>query len=133
MKNRSLIVMTVVLAFVLFAGMALAATHTPQEITTSGLNITPETTVATANEFDNDGSMFLYLNNGSGATLYYTVTVPGQIAGFSIEDITGSVANGVTEYVGPFDPTYCNAADGNVDYALSTTSSVSVAVLELDY
>ena len=130
-KNSVLIVLVLVLV-VAMAGVAYAATLTPQEITTSGLVVTPAAAPGVANEFANTGKQFIWLNNASGGTLYYTVTVPGKVGGFDLTDITGSVANNLAEYVGPFNPTYCNAADGNVDFALSTVTTVSVAVLEVD-
>jgi len=131
-QKTSVLIILVVGLLLLMAGVAYAATLTPQTITTAGLNVTPEASVGTANEFANNGKQVIWLNNASGGTLYYTVTVPGKVAGFELTDITGSVASGVAEYVGPFNPTYCNAADGNVDFSLSTTTSVSVAILELD-
>lgn len=129
--NRSLLIVFVLALLLTMAGVAYAATLTPQVITTSGLVITPVAATGTTYEFANDGHQAIYINNGSGGTLYYTVTVPGTVGGYSLEDITGSVANGAAEYVGPFNPTYTNASDGNVDFTISTTDTVTLAVIEL--
>lgn len=131
MKRNMLFVVIAALLFVL-VGVAYAATLTPQVITTSGLVITPVAATGTTYEFANDGHQAIYINNGSGSTLYYTVTVPGTVGGYTLEDITGSVANGTAKYIGPFNPTYVNASDGNVDFTISVTTSVYLAVLELD-
>ena len=132
MKRNVVLIALVVGLLALMVGVAYAATLTPQTISTSGLIVTPEAAPGTSNEFANDGKQVIYLNNGSGGTLYYTVTVPAKVGGFDLTDLTGSVANGVAKYIGPFNPTYVNAADGHVDFALSTVSSVDVAILSLD-
>lgn len=131
MKNRGLAFVFVLALLLMLAGMAYAVTLTPQEITTSGIIITPVATIGTANEFANSGHEFLYITNGSGDTIYYTITVPAMVGGYNLEDISGTVAAGKTKLVGPFNPTYVNAADGNVDIAFNSTTTVTVAVLKL--
>ena len=129
--NRSLLIVFVLALLLTMAGVAYAATLTPQVITTSGLVITPVAATGTTYEFANDGHQAIYINNGSGGTLNYTITIPGRVGGYELEDITGSVADGTAKYIGPFNPTYANAADGNVDFTISVTNSVTLAVIEL--
>lgn len=131
MKTGFVVAIVVVLMLAL-AGVAYAATLTPQVITTDGLVVTPVAGSGTgAYEFPNTGREFIYIENGSGGELDYTVTIPGKVGGYELEDITGAVATGTTVYVGPFNPTYANNASGNVGFTVSVTSSVNLAVLRL--
>ncbi len=125
------IVILLAISLALLGGVAYAVTLTPQTITTDGLVITPVAATNTEYEFSNLGREFIYINNASASTLNYTVTIPGTVSGYELEDITGTVGSGVTVYVGPFNPTFANAADGNVDFTIDITASVTLAVLRL--
>lgn len=132
MKRNLFIVVLALLMVVFMAATVWAATLTPQEITKSGIIVTPVTITDTTHTFANDGNQFIYIANASGDTIAYTVTIPGTIGGYNIEDVSGTVADGVTKYVGPFNPTYSNDSSGNVDFATNTATSVTLAVLELN-
>ncbi len=131
MKHIAVLVIAVFL-ILMMVGVVYATTLTPQTITTSGLVVTPVAGSGTGEyEFNNTGREFIYIENNSGGSLDYTITIPGTVGGYALEDITGSVADGTVEYIGPFNPTYANAADGNVDFTISVTTSVNLAVLRL--
>lgn len=130
MKSRVSVLIVVILLFALVS-MSYAASLTPQDITTSGIVVTPTTGTATAFEFANTGNEFIYVNNGSGAELTVAVTIPGVVGGFALTDLSVTVVTDTIKLIGPFNPTYANAADGNVDFTISAATSVGVAVLRL--
>lgn len=131
MKRWAILAMAIWL-LVILGGVAYAVTLTPQTITTTGLVVTPVTATDTAYEFNNTGREFIYINNAYTDTLNYTITILGTVGGYALEDITGSVVSGTAKYIGPFNPVYANAADGNVDFTIDIIDgNITLAILRL--
>lgn len=131
MKTKRITAIAVVAGLLLLAGVAYATTLTPRGITPAGLVLTPVPATATEFDFENDGHQAIWFSNGSDSTLNYTVTIPGSVAGYALEDIVGTVISHTELYVGPFNPTYANNASGKVDFTVDITDSVMLAVIEL--
>lgn len=104
---------------------------TPQQVGLDGLDLAFDAADPGGDTFLNDGAMLLVVKNESGSDM--VVTIDSQTAcnyGFD-HDIAETVADGVTDYIGPFATLRFNDGDGNVLVAYDDATDVSVAVLKV--
>jgi hypothetical protein len=110
---------------------------TVQQIVIGGLEFTTAAATDGTDEFDNDGSTFLYVDNQNAADCEVTIAqqtacpVPGATVGD--HDVVVDVTAGETRMIGPFAKKYFDDVDEhvNVTYELSPPTSVSVAAIKM--
>lgn len=87
-------------------------------------------TVTAGLDFPNDGRVFLMITNPSGATANITVTTPYEYEGFTVQDLTFTVAAGATKFAGPLSPVLFNDSSGNANVQ-ADLNGVTVAALRM--
>lgn len=112
------------------APLAAATPVSVQTITWTGTTPTFNNASADGNTFVNNGSVLLYIKNGSGATITATLTTPQTVHGLAVSDLSVAVAAAGEKVAGPFGPETFNDSDGKVTVSWSATSSVTFAVLD---
>jgi len=109
------------------------AEYTVQTIGRSGLDISDAelTAVSASDTFENDGSTFLLVKNGSGGSLTVTFTITETVDGQSVTDRTLAVADGEIYLAGPFPKGQYNDSNGDVTVGYSATTSVKALAMKL--
>ena len=103
---------------------------TTQTITKSGVIITP-VAMSVSDTFVNNGKTVLEIVNASGTTRTITVnSIAACDQGFD-HDVSFTVANGVTKFVGPFDISRFNNSTGYATVTVDVAASVTIAVISL--
>lgn len=75
-------------------------------------------------------SIYLAVDNGSGASVTVTLATPATVEGFAVAENAVTVAAGATAFIGPIDPALYRASDGLCAITYSASASVTVAALE---
>lgn len=96
----------------------------------TGVVATPYTPAA-SDTFKWGDDTVLFVNNGAGAPINVTVTVPGNTEfGQAEPDVVVAVANGTSKVIGPF-PQELRDDDGLVTVAFSSTTTITAQLLKL--
>lgn len=104
---------------------------TVQQVSLTGLSASFTAAATAGDEFPNSGKCVLYLANADSAATTATVaSVTNCSYGFD-HDAVVSIPAGSEIYIGPFNRTRFNAADGNVDVTYSSVVDLTVAVVEV--
>lgn len=109
----------------------MAATAlTVQEIILSGIVPTLAAANVEGNYFDNNGRVYLEVDNGGVSSINVTINsiVPCNY-GFD-HDLVVAVANGAKKKIGVFPPGRFNDANGRVNISYSAVASVTVGVFK---
>lgn len=131
-------------ASLILAGFALVAAPARADISTMTVTQSSKSGVTTARtstglvastrtyKFRNDGRTFLlFEKTGSGACTV-TITTPGTVGGIAIADQTVTVPATTGDVtVGPFPVKLFNDSNGDVQFTVSDTAGLSMAVLRL--
>jgi hypothetical protein len=93
----------------------------------AGVSVGAVAAAGGGDKFLNDGSVLLYVKNGSVAPITVTVEAAGTPGGLSFTDPAYVVAAGNDMILGAFNPQYFNDATGfvNLTYSGVTTLTVS--------
>lgn len=105
---------------------------TVQEIGIDGTEVSLTSADSGGDHFPNDGRRVLVVDNGD--TVSHTVTVEAQTKcsqGF-LHDVEVDVPAGSKKYIGPFNKSRFNDADGNVQVSYDDVTSMDVGVIEVD-
>ena len=115
--------------------MAIISTQTVDE---AGVQITTAAVAAEGGDkWDNNGNQQILLKNGSGGSV--TITVTTQVTSFESSqygdatksNTTLAVAAGQLAILGPFNVSAYNDVDGYCNISYSATTSVEVAIFEI--
>lgn len=107
---------------------------TVQAIKTTGNGLTPVyATPSTSDTFPNDGRTFYHVKNASGSSITATITSnaaagPGLAQTNIVETIPATTGD---KMIGPFPPSAFNDANGLVTVAISLTTSITAAAIQL--
>jgi len=105
---------------------------TLQTLTVAGVVVTPVAPTATdGDKFQNDGRVYLYVNNESGAPITATLTAPNTCNQGFTHDLAITVAAGVAKYIGPLSTTRFNDSAGDVKVTCSAVATVTVAAIQV--
>ena len=105
------------------------ATYTTQSIDTVGTAVTLSA-VALTDRFLAAERTFLWVKNGSGASINVTITTPGTIDGLSIADRVVAVPAGADRLIAVPD-TFYRSSDGLADVAYSAITTVTAACVRI--
>lgn len=106
---------------------------TVQNIALTGLNPSYAAAAAGGDTFDNDGSTFFHIKNGSGGSVTVTLTTAGTYPkqGIALADQQVAVPAGEERMIGPFDKGAFNDSNGEISVSYSSATSVTVAAIKL--
>jgi hypothetical protein len=78
----------------------------------------------TGSAFANDGSVILHCKNVDDSDSTLTIDAVGKIDGLTIADVTAVISATTGDiFIGPFNPTYFNQTNGNVQFTSSVTDN----------
>ena len=114
------------------------ATIVPLKIIEDGVTGALASCGAGGDEFNNSGVEFIRIYNGNASTR--TVTVTAQTANFYLPrygkltkaNVTDTVANGETIFLGPFRPSVWNDANDKVQVTYNAVTDLKIEVLYLE-
>lgn len=107
------------------------ATLTVVQAVQTGAALALASAAGGGDEFVNTGKEALIVNNGSGAPVDVTLTTPQTVNGLAVADRAVTVAAGAQSVIGPFPKGLYNDANGKVQIAYSSATSVTVGVLRI--
>jgi hypothetical protein len=112
-----------------YAG-AVAVTAT--QLSRAGIVDTlPTTPTATdGNKVLFDPTMWLEVNNGSGAPINVTIDLPRTVDGQAVADPVVAVSNGVRKKIGPFTADYIQS-DGYIWFTFSAVTTITIGAFRL--
>lgn len=101
-----------------------------QQIVIGGLKPIFTAANADGHAIENDGSMVLYVKNGSGVSINVTAVTPGTVDGNAVADRVVAVPAGEDRIIGRFLPAVYNQTNGKVNVDFSAVTTVTVAALK---
>lgn len=96
-----------------------------------GLNAT-YTAVSASDTFVNNGRIILHVKNAGGSADTVSIVTPKTFDGLAVADAGGSVPAGEERFFGPFSKGLFNDGDGEVTVTHSFTTSVTMAILQVN-
>ena len=111
-------------------GSSVAITATP--VVRAGITDTLPTTPTEThgNKVLYDPTMWLEVNNGSGAPITVTIDITRSVDGQAVADPTVTVNAGVRKKIGPFTPDYLQS-DGYIWFTFSAVTTVTIGAFRL--
>lgn len=110
------------------------AVQTVNVISRTGLNLDSVAVAADAGlteKWAGTGAEFLYVLNGGGSSITVTLNIPTTIDGQAVTAKTVTIAAAEHALIGPFNTSYYNDSNGNVNITWSAVTSVKLAVCKL--
>lgn len=107
---------------------------TVTEITRSGVDPSLSAANVDGHAVENNGRMFIDVNNGGGAPITVTVQTPRTVDGLAVAELQVSVTNGVRRLIGPFPKATFDqpgADAGKVYVDFSAVTSVTVGAFKV--
>lgn len=80
---------------------------------------------------NNTGKTILRVENGGAEATDVTIVTPVVTGGLAVEDQKVNVPNGKVKYIGPFDPSTYNNANGFLEVKFSKVTTVKVNILNI--
>ncbi len=87
-------------------------------------------TASTGDTWANTGAELVAIKNGAGAPMTVTLHIPATIDGAAAVDPTITIADGVTELVGPFPVGYYNDVNGLAKVTCSPVTGSTIKVIK---
>ena len=109
------------------------AVLTVQQVALAGLTPTYASAAAGGDSFANDGNVVLHVKNTNAAARTVTVTsqvqaTPGRVAANNAVVVPLTVGD---KFIGPFDPTIWNDANGLTQITYSAETGVTIAAVRV--
>lgn len=106
---------------------------TVDQIVPGGVKPTVNSSLSVSDNYQlqNDGKMFLHIDNGGGGASVVTIVSQKVDAGLALADRIVSVPAGEERMIGPFPPAIFNDANGLVNVTFDVITSVALSGLHL--
>ena len=133
-----IVVITLIWSFVGLVALATATTGAAQTASLTAAVPTKQPIHDDGTYFSNDGDSIAWVENGSAAVVYVTITTPYEVGGLAVADCTFTVpATTGVKFVGPFNTTWFNESSGTyrgktkIEYTPVNSPNVTCAFISV--